>query len=165
MNTMNTMNTVTTRQTARAPRKTVAEKRAEEQAARDKRDEDFKVGFGNAYSSRLLKLLHAVLTENAYGGVAAWLNQDAQSAKFFSATFGEYPNVEHFTFPADLTSAHQSMYELRKLDDAMSEAEFGLQKLKEARAEQMVKAEKKKAALSKLTDEERELLGIIPSQY
>ena len=32
------MNTVTTRQTTRAPRKTVAEKRAEEQAARDKRD-------------------------------------------------------------------------------------------------------------------------------
>lgn len=70
------------------------------------------------------------------------------------------PNDEHFTFPADLTSAHQLMYELRKLDAAMSEAEFGLQKLKEARAEQMVKAEKKKALLSKLTDEERELLGL-----
>ena len=46
------MNTVTTRQTTRAPRKTVAEKRAEEQAARDKRDQDFKVGFANAYSAR-----------------------------------------------------------------------------------------------------------------
>jgi hypothetical protein len=154
------MNTVTTRQTARAPRKTVAETRAEEQAARDKRDEDFELEFCNAYSARLLKLLHAVLTENAYGGVAAWLNQDAQSAKFFSASFGEYPNVEHFTFPADLTSAHQSMYALRKLDAEMSEVESDLHFLKEARAEQMVKAEKKKAALSKLTDEERELLGL-----
>ena len=152
------MNTVTTRQTTRAPRKTVAEKRAEEQAARDKRDQDFEIEFCNAYSSRLLKLLHAVLTENAYGGVAAIT--DALSVKTFSASFGDYPNDEHFTFPADLTSAHQSMYELRKLDAAMSEAEFGLQKLKEARAEQMVKAEKKKALLSKLTDEERELLGL-----
>ena len=35
---MNTANTITARQTTRAPRKTVAEKRAEEQAARDKRD-------------------------------------------------------------------------------------------------------------------------------
>jgi hypothetical protein len=77
MNTVDTVNTVTTRQTARAPRKTVAEKRAEEQAARDKRDQDFTVAFGNAYSSRLLKLLHAVLTENAYGGVAAWLKQNS----------------------------------------------------------------------------------------
>ena len=152
------MNTVTTRQTTRAPRKTVAEKRAEEQAARDKRDEDFKVGFSNAYSSRLLKLLHAVLTENAYGGVAAIT--DALSVKTFSASFGDYPNDENFTFPADLASVHQSMYELRKLDAAMSEAEFSLQKLNEARAEQMVKAEKKKALLSKLTDEERELLGL-----
>ena len=164
------MNTVTTRQTTRAPHKTVAEKRAEkraeeqaEQAARDKRDQDFKAEFSNTYSSRLLKLLHAVLTdavltENAYGGVAAIT--DALSVKTFSASFGDYPNDEHFTFPADLTSAHQSMYELRKLDAAMSEAEFGLQKLKEARAEQMVKAEKKKALLSKLTDEERELLGL-----
>lgn len=152
------MNTVTTRQTTRAPRKTVAEKRAEEQAARDKQDQDFAVEFSNSYSSRLLKLLHAVLTENAYGGVAAIT--DALSVKTFSASFGDYPNDEHFTFPADLTSAHQSMYELRKLDAAMSEAEFGLQKLKEARAEQMVKAEKKKALLSKLTDEERELLGL-----
>lgn len=152
------MNTVTTRQTTRAPRKTVAEKRAEEHAARDKRDQDFKAEFCNAYSARLLKLLHDVLSENAYGGVAAIT--DALSVKTFSASFGDYPNDEHFTFPADLTSAHQSMYELRKLDAAMSEAEFGLQKLKEARAEQMVKAEKKKALLSKLTDEERELLGL-----
>ena len=142
------MNTVTTRQTTRAPHKTVAEKR----------DQDFKAEFSNTYSSRLLKLLHAVLTENEYGGVDAIT--DALSVKTFSASFGDYPNDEHFTFPADLASVHQSMYELRKLDAAMSEAEFGLQKLKEARAEQMVKAEKKKALLSKLTDEERELLGL-----
>jgi hypothetical protein len=109
---------------------------------------------------RLLKLLHAVLTENAYGGVAAWLNQDAQSAKFFSASFGEYPNDEHFTFPADLVSVDRSIYELRALDAAMFEAEFSLQKLNEARIEEMIKAERKKAILSKLTDEERELLGL-----
>jgi hypothetical protein len=42
----------------------------------------------------------------------------------------------------------------------MVEAEFSLQKLNEARIEEMIEAEKKKAALSKLTDEERELLGL-----
>jgi hypothetical protein len=160
MNTVDTANTSTARKTARAPRKTVAQKRAEQQAASDKQDQDFKLEFCNTYSARLLKLLHAVLTENAYGGVAAWLNQDAQSAKFFSASFGEYPNDEHFTFPADLVSVDRSIYELRELDAAMSEAEFSLQKLNEARIEEMIEAEKKKAALSKLTDEERELLGL-----
>ena len=160
VDTASTVNTITARKTGRAPRKTIAQTRAEQQAASDKRDQDFKIEFCNTYSARLLKLLHAVLTENAYGGVAAWLNQDAQSTQYFSASFGEYPNDEHFTFPVDLVSVDQSIYKLRELDAALSEAEFSLQKLNEARIEEMIKAEKKKAILSKLTDEERELLGL-----
>ena len=156
------MNTVTTRQTTRAPRKTVAEKRAEEQAARDKRDEDFKVGFGNAYSARLLKLLHDVLSENA-DGVTSFTKTDRRSGlsfECFSVMLDADLTYTKAEFPVNLVQVDRSVSEFRQLDYDMAEVEFNLRLMKEARAEQMAKAEKKKAALSKLTDEERELLGL-----
>ena len=159
------MNTVTTRQTTRAPRaprKTVAEKRAEEQAARDKRDEDFKVEFSNAYSSRLLKLLYDVLFENV-DGVTSSTQTDRRSGLSFEC-FSVMLDVDlaytEAEFPVNLVQVDRSVSEFRQLDYDMAEVEFNLRLMKEARSEQMVKAEKKKAALSKLTDEERELLGL-----
>ena len=156
------MNTVTTRQTTRAPRKTVAEKRAEEQAARDKRDEDFKVGFGNAYSARLLKLLHDVLSENVYGVTPSTQTYHRSGLSFecFSVMLDADLTYTKAEFPVNLVQVDRSVSEFRQLDYDMAEVEFNLRLMKEARAEQMVKAEKKKAALSKLTDEERELLGL-----
>ena len=162
------MNTVTTRQTTRAPRKTVAEKRAEEQAARDKRDEDFKVGFGNAYSARLLKLLHDVLSENA-DGVTPSTQTDRRSGlsfECFSVMLDADLAYTEAEFPVNLVQVDRPVSEFRQLDSDMAEVESTLRLMKEARAEQMAKAEKKKAALqsraalSKLTDEELELLGL-----
>lgn len=156
------MNTVTTRQTTRAPRKTVAEKRAEEQAARDKRDQDFKVEFCNAYSSRLLKLLHDVLSENAYGVTSSTQTDRRSGLSFecFSVQLDADLKYTKTEFPVNLVQVDRSVSEFRQLDYDMAEVEFDLRRMKEARAEQMVKAEKKKALLSKLTDEERELLGL-----
>ena len=171
------MNTVTTRQTTRAPRKTVAEKRAEkraeklaeeqaEHAARDKRDEDFKVGFSNAYSSRLLKLLHDVLSENVYGVTSSTQTDRRSGLSFecFSVQLDADLKYTKTEFPVNLVQVDRSVSEFRQLDYDMAEVEFDLRRMKrlmkEARAEQMVKAEKKKALLSKLTDEERELLGL-----
>lgn len=156
------MNAVTTRQTTRAPRKTVAEKRAEEQAARDKRDEDFKVEFCNAYSSRLLKLLHGVLFENA-DGVTSSTQTDRRSGlsfECFSVMLDADLTYTEAEFPVNLVQVDRSVSEFRQLDYDMAEVESNLRLMKEARAEQMAEAEKKKAALSKLTDEERELLGL-----
>lgn len=163
------MNTVTTRQTTRAPRKTVAEKRAEEQAACDKRDQDFKVEFSNAYSSRLLKLLHDVLSENACGVTSSTQTDRRSGLSFecFSVLLDSDLKCTEYTkteFPVNLVQVDRSVSEFRQLDYDMAEVEFDLRRMKrlmkEARAEQMVKAEKKKALLSKLTDEERELLGL-----
>ena len=166
------MNTVTTRQTTRAPRKTVAEKRAEfaqraeEQAACDKRDQDFKVEFSNAYSSRLLKLLHDVLSENACGVTSSTQTDRRSGLSFecFSVQLDADLKYTKTEFPVNLVQVDRPVSEFRQLDYDMAEVEFDLRRMKrlmkEARAEQMVKAEKKKALLSKLTDEERELLGL-----
>lgn len=156
------MNTVTTCQATHAPHKTVAEKRAEEQAARDKRDEDFKVEFSNTYSSRLLKLLHDVLSENVYG-VTPSTQTDRRSGLSFECFSVMVDGVTPYTkaeFPVNLVQVDRSVSKFRQLDDDMADVEYNMQRMKEARAEQMAKAEKKKAALSKLTDEERELLGL-----
>ena len=156
------MNTVTTRQTTRAPRKTVAEKLAEEQAARDKRDQDFEVEFCTTYSARLLKLLHAVLTENAYGVTSSTQTDRRSGLSFecFSVMLDADLKYTKTEFPVNLVQDDRLLTEFRQLDYDMAEVEFDLRRMKEARAEQMVKAEKKKTALSKLTDEERELLGL-----
>lgn len=156
------MNTVTTRQTTRAPRKTVAEKQAEEQAARDKRDQDFKVEFSNAYSSRLLKLLYDVLSEYGYGVTPSTQTDRRSGLSFecFSVMLGADLTYTEAKFPVNLVQVDRSVSEFRQLDYDMAEVEYNLRLMKEARAEQMAKAEKKKAALSKLTDEERELLGL-----
>lgn len=131
-------------------RKTAAEKLAEAEALQMEKQQVVNNEFLSEYPTRLLNLVHAYGSELSH---VVYSVGDSEH-KSFEFTFSRYTSVRLPVHPKHDT---RSVDQLR---EDMEEAEcFVETKREELRAEREL-SEKKSAVLSKLSKEERELLGL-----
>lgn len=126
-------------------RKTAAEKRAEAEALRLEEQRYEEERFRTTYQSRLLSLVHVFVREHFH-----LLGTSLDAAYEFSV------NSSRLALPFELTEFET----LAHVMEDMAEAEHFVEKQREARRLEEARAEKRMNALSKLTKEERELLGL-----
>jgi hypothetical protein len=127
-------------------RKTAAQKRAEVQAARAAEFNKLYTEFAAAYESRLLKLVHAYMSEYS---VSVSVYED-------TFTFSRPDRAVTQTLPVTLPE----LYDFVDISTEIESAEFTLTKIKEDRRLMEEREIKKSALLARLTDEEKELLGL-----
>ena len=137
-----------TQQAPKRPRKTAAQKRAEAEAAHLAIQQAFDTNFRTEYHTRLLHLVHCYLTE-----LPMHVKVSTNSERIFEFANSNYSEVR---LPIFLTDD----WNVSHVADSVEDVErFLLIKQEELRLAKE-RADKKSAALAKLTKEERELLGL-----
>jgi hypothetical protein len=137
-------------------RKTAAEKRAEAEALRSNEHqlEDARnlalARFLATYQTRLLTLVHSYVSELYHAMEAV----GSSEYKAFEFKTSRYCDVR---LPFDMEHDTRTVTQLR---EDMEEAERFLETTREAERKERERLEKKSVALAKLTEEERELLGL-----
>lgn len=131
-------------------RKTAAEKRAEAEALRREQEAREEATFNAEYHSRLLKLLHMYVREMPTRFFAMKFGEEKQAFKFFCS---DHDHV--VVLPLEMNGC-----DFRSLEYNFETAERYVQDALEERKEAELREMKRRAALSKLTEEERELLGL-----
>ena len=129
-----------------AKRKTAAEKRAEAKALRLEEQQLEEANFRSTYQTRLLKLVHVFVREHSHV-----LGTSLDEAYEFSV--GSYQTV---ALPFELSESEV----LHHVMNDVADVERYVETKAEERRLAEERAEKKTAALAKLTKEERELLGL-----
>ena len=124
------------------------------------RNRKFITEFQSNYQTRLIRLVHeaSALELDANTDILAVTSKfeagvECVSIKVFSPR-------RQVTCPIDLTTAHLNVLETYALNNAMEEVESVIAQQKQQIADALAIEEKRKIALSKLTLEEIELLGL-----
>lgn len=146
-------------------RKTNTELHAERIVANEARNKLFEDTFRPAYANRLLALIHAAVVEgNKIGVCTEYLFSETAYDCISIVDVTSYDDMP-VSFPINLDAVQFTTNQLRQIDEDMYSVQCGLESQKEARVAAQIKLSKKNAAIAKLTAEELELLGIIPSQF
>ena len=136
------------------PKKTRAQKAKEEREARLQRIAQERVEayekFKSEYHQRLLKLLVSALNEDPNYAIS--LDDELNEILFAPHCWSN----DIRRFPVTLTEAH----DIDRIMSGFDDVEHDIENKKLDRIEAETKHAKKRAALSKLTEEERELLGL-----
>jgi hypothetical protein len=126
-------------------RKTAAQKRAEAEALRLQELQEEEAKFVATYQTRLLKLVHVFVRE-----FSRFLSTSLDEAYEFQLMY------KKVVLPFELSKVDS----LQTVMDHMADIEYDIETSREAERKERERVAKKSAALAKLTEEERELLGL-----